>query len=55
MTERVAEAPQPGAEETLCVVCVDEPKQYAMLPCLHVCVEDAATSACALPSVLRAH
>jgi hypothetical protein len=27
----------PGAEETLCVVCVDAPKQYAMLPCLHMC------------------
>jgi hypothetical protein len=27
----------PDAEETMCVVCFDAPKQYAMLPCLHMC------------------
>jgi hypothetical protein len=32
-----APAPHPEAEETLCVVCFDAPKQYAMLPCLHMC------------------
>jgi hypothetical protein len=35
--------PQPDAEETMCVVCFDAPKQYAMLPCaFHTC-KPAAT------------
>jgi hypothetical protein len=37
----VPPAPQPDAEETLCVVCFDAPKQYAMLPCLHMCACEA--------------
>jgi hypothetical protein len=36
-----APAPQPDAEETMCVVCFDAPKQYAMLPCLHMCACEA--------------
>jgi hypothetical protein len=28
-------------EETLCVVCFDAPKQYTMLPCLHMCACEA--------------
>jgi hypothetical protein len=40
----VPHAPHPDAEETLCVVCFDAPKRYAMLPCLHVC----ACEACAV-------
>jgi hypothetical protein len=36
-----APAPQPQAEEELCVVCMDAPKRYAMVPCLHVCVCEA--------------
>jgi hypothetical protein len=33
--------PQPDAEEAMCVVCFDAPKQYAMLPCLHMCAREA--------------
>jgi hypothetical protein len=33
-----APAPQSDAEETLCVVCFDAPKQHAMVPCMHMCV-----------------
>jgi hypothetical protein len=33
-----APAPHPDAEETLCVVCFDAPKEYAIVPCGHVCV-----------------
>jgi hypothetical protein len=36
-----APAAPPDAEETLCVVCFDAPKQYAMLPCLHMCACEA--------------
>jgi hypothetical protein len=36
-----APAPHPDAEETMCVVCFDAPKQYAMLPCLHMCACEA--------------
>jgi len=25
-------------EEALCVVCTDERKQHAMVPCMHMCV-----------------
>jgi hypothetical protein len=37
----VAPAPQPEAEEALCVVCMDAPKQYAIMPCRHVCACEA--------------
>jgi hypothetical protein len=30
--------PQPDAEETMCVVCFDAPKEYAIVPCGHQCV-----------------
>ena len=30
--------PQPGAEETMCVVCFDAPKDHAIVPCGHQCV-----------------
>jgi hypothetical protein len=33
-----APAPNPGAEETLCVVCFDAPKDRIILPCFHMCV-----------------
>jgi hypothetical protein len=36
-----APAPQPHAEEALCVVCMDERKQRLMVPCMHVCVCEA--------------
>ena len=36
-----APAPHLDAEETMCVVCFDAPKQYAMLPCLHMCACEA--------------
>jgi hypothetical protein len=29
---------QPDAEETMCVVCFDAPKEYAIVPCGHQCV-----------------
>jgi hypothetical protein len=29
---------QPGAEETLCVLCFDAPKDRIVLPCMHLCV-----------------
>jgi hypothetical protein len=29
--------PQPGAEETQCVVCMDAPKDRIVLPCMHLC------------------
>jgi hypothetical protein len=31
-------APHPDAEETMCVVCFDAPKEYAIVPCGHQCV-----------------
>jgi hypothetical protein len=34
---------QLGAEETLCVVCMDAPKDHIVLPCMHMC----ACAACA--------
>jgi hypothetical protein len=34
-------APAPHPDESLCVVCMDAPKQYAMLPCLHMCACEA--------------
>jgi hypothetical protein len=33
-----APAPHPDAEETMCVVCFDAPKDHAIVPCGHVCV-----------------
>jgi hypothetical protein len=33
-----APAPQPGAEETQCVVCFDAPKNHVLVPCMHMCV-----------------
>jgi hypothetical protein len=33
--------PQPDAEETMCVVCFDAPKEYAIVPCGHMCVCEA--------------
>jgi hypothetical protein len=36
-----APAPHLDAEEKMCVVCFDAPKQYAMLPCLHMCACEA--------------
>ena len=29
---------QPDAEETMCVVCFDAPREYAIVPCGHQCV-----------------
>jgi hypothetical protein len=34
-------APNPGAEETMCVVCFDAPKDHLVLPCKHLCVCEA--------------
>ena len=33
--------PQPQAEEALCVVCMDAPKQHIIIPCGHQCVCEA--------------
>jgi hypothetical protein len=30
--------PNPGAEETMCVVCFDAPKDHIIIPCGHQCV-----------------
>ena len=30
--------PQPGGEETMCVVCFDAPKDHIIIPCGHQCV-----------------
>ena len=30
-------APNLGAEETQCVVCMDAPKDRIVLPCMHLC------------------
>jgi hypothetical protein len=49
-----APAPHPDAEETLCVVCFDAPKQYAMLPSLHMCAcEACARSSCSFTAAAR--
>ena len=34
-------APNPDAEETQCVVCMDAPKNRVVLPCMHMCVCEA--------------
>jgi hypothetical protein len=36
-----APAPHPDAEETMCVVCFDAPKEYIIVPCGHLCVCEA--------------
>jgi E3 ubiquitin-protein ligase MUL1 len=36
-----APAPHPDAEETMCVVCFDAPKDHLVLPCKHLCVCEA--------------
>jgi len=42
VTAPVAPAPQPQEEEeALCLVCMDAPKLYAMVPCMHVCACEA--------------
>jgi hypothetical protein len=33
-----APAPHPSAEETMCVVCFDAPKDHIIVPCGHMCV-----------------
>jgi hypothetical protein len=33
-----AHAPHPDAEETMCVVCLDAPKDHIIVPCGHQCV-----------------
>jgi hypothetical protein len=37
-------APQPGAEETMCVVCFDAPKDHIIVPCYHLCVCEACAN-----------
>ena len=39
----VAPAPQPEAEEALCVVCMDAPKSHVIRPCMHMCTCEACT------------
>ena len=34
-------APNPGVEETMCVVCMDAPKNRVVLPCERMCVCEA--------------
>jgi hypothetical protein len=36
--------PEPAAEETLCVVCFDAPKDHIIIPCGHVCVCQACAN-----------
>ena len=36
-----APAPQAEAEESLCLVCMDAPNRYAMVPCMHMCACEA--------------
>jgi hypothetical protein len=35
-------APQPDAEETMCVLCFDAPKDHIIVPCYHLCVCEGA-------------
>jgi hypothetical protein len=37
-------APHPNAEETLCVVCFDAPKDHIIVPCYHLCVCEACAN-----------
>ena len=39
----VAPAAQPQAEEALCVVCMDAPKNHLIRPCMHMCTCEACT------------
>ena len=39
----VAPAAQPQAEEALCVVCMDAPKNHFIRPCMHMCTCEACT------------
>jgi RING finger protein 26 len=39
-----APAPNPGAEETMCVVCFDAPKDHIIVPCYHMCVCEACAN-----------
>jgi hypothetical protein len=39
-----APAPHPDDAEDQCVVCFDAPKDYALLPCFHMCVCEACAS-----------
>ena len=39
-----APAPNPGAEETMCVVCFDAPKDHIIVPCYHLCVCEACAN-----------
>jgi hypothetical protein len=39
-----APAPHLDAEETLCVLCFDAPKDHIILPCFHVCVCEACAT-----------
>jgi hypothetical protein len=36
-----APASHPDAEETMCAVCMDAPKNRVVLPCMHMCVCEA--------------
>ena len=36
-----APAPQAEAQEALCLVCMDAPNRYAMVPCMHMCACEA--------------
>ena len=36
--------PSPGAEETMCVVCFDAPKDHILVPCYHLCVCEACAN-----------
>jgi hypothetical protein len=39
-----APAPHLDAEETMCVLCFDAPKDHIILPCFHVCVCEACAT-----------
>ena len=48
--DRALAAPQ-AEEECLCVVCMDERKQHAMVACIQMCVCEA----CGCPDVQTSH
>jgi hypothetical protein len=37
-------ASQPDAEETMCVLCFDAPKDHIIVPCYHLCVCEACAN-----------
>ena len=39
-----ATAHHPDAEETMCVVCFDAPKDHILVPCYHLCVCEACAN-----------